>query len=101
MSHRLKGNAKFQVPASAQPLTATGAFRNTDIESESDLPASLSIGAIYEAKGKWAMLLDLTWTEWNRLDRLIIDFDNPSQPPSTLNLDFKNTIRASLGLSTT
>ena len=99
VNHRIKGDAKFQVPASALPLTATGAFRNTNMNSESDVPASLSFGAIYDAKEKWAMLLDLTWTQWNRLDKLTIDFDNPSQPSSSLNLDFKNTLRASLGFN--
>lgn len=45
------------------------------------------------------MLLDLTWTQWSLLDKLTINFDNPSQPPSILNLDFKNTLRASLGFN--
>lgn len=98
VSHRVKGNARFKVPTSAQPLTATGAFRNTDVKSESDLPASLAIGVIYEFEEKWAILSDVTWTHWNRLKRLTIDFENPSQPPTTLNLDFKNTLRASLGV---
>ncbi len=99
IDHKVKGDASFQVPDSAQPLTATGAFKNTDIKAESYLPASLSIGAIYEPDQEWAMLLDVTWTQWNKLEKLTTQFDNPAQPASTLNLDFKNTIRASLGLT--
>ena len=95
--HKLKGNARFQVPKKAQLLTSTGAFKDTTIESESYMPASLSVGAIYEAEDKWAMQFNFTWTQWNRLDRLLIDFENPIQPTTKLNLDFKNTIRTSLG----
>ncbi len=97
VNHQLNGHARFNVPASAQPLTATGAFRNTHIESEADLPASMSIGAIYEAKEQWTILWNLTWTHWNQLDKLIVNFDNPSQPSSSLDFNFKNTIRTSLG----
>lgn len=99
VNYQLKGKARFQVPASAQLLTATNAFRNTGTASESDMPASLSIGAIYESKQKWAMLLNFTWTEWSRLDKLTTHFDNPAQPDSTLGLDFKNTLRASIGFN--
>ncbi|MEE9344828.1 MAG: DUF1302 family protein [Methylococcales bacterium] len=99
IDHRVKGDATFRVPDSAQPLTATGAFINTSAKAESTMPASLSIGAIYEPNQQWAMLLDVTWTQWNKLDSLTTHFDNPDQPPSTLNLDFKNTIRAALGLT--
>ena len=99
VDHRLKGNAKFQVPDSALPLTVTGAFKNTGLKTESNIPANLSIGAIYELNQQWAMLLDVTWTQWNKLQRLTSQFDNPSQSPSTLHLDFKNTIRAALGFT--
>ncbi len=97
VKHRVKGKANFQVPESAQPLTASGAFQTSAIKAESDLPANLAIGAIYESEKQWAVLLDVTWTQWNKLDKFTIQYKNPSQPASTLNLDFKNTIRAALG----
>ena len=97
IDHSVKGNAEFQVPKAAKLLTASGAFRNTGIEAESYVPANLSIGAIYEANKNWAILFNLTWTEWKRLDKLTIRFNNSVQPPTTLNLDFKNTLRTSLG----
>ena len=99
IDHRVQGDAKFLVPDSAQPLTATGAFKNTATKAESYVPASLTIGAIYEPSQQWAILFDIRWTQWNKLDRLTIQFDNPSQPPATLNLNFKNTIKAALGLT--
>ena len=55
-------------------------------------------GLRYNFKEKWTILSDLTWTNWKVPKRLTIDFDNPSQPSSTLDFAFKNTIRASLGL---
>jgi len=98
VSHRLKGNAKFTVPTSAQVLTSAGAFRNSSISSNSDLPANLAFGVRYNLNKQLILLSDLTWTHWSVMEKVIIKFDNPSQPPSTLDFSFKNTIRASLGL---
>ncbi|MEE9354715.1 MAG: DUF1302 family protein [Methylococcaceae bacterium] len=97
VNHQIKGDAKFKVPGAARPLTASGAFKNTDVEAAVDMPSNLAFGAIYQVNEQWTMLFDLTWTHWNQLDRLTTQFNNPSQPSSTLDLDFKNTIRASIG----
>ncbi len=99
VKHHVNGKARFQVPVAAQPLTASGVFKNTQIAAKSDVPASLSVGGKYNPNETWGFLFDVTWTQWNQLDRLTTRYQNPSQPISTLDLDFKNTIRTSLGVN--
>lgn len=95
--HSVSGKAEFQVPGNAKIFTAAGAFRNTSITAESRVPANLSLGAVYRAGPQLALLFDLNWTEWKQVDKLSVQFENPSQPATTLTFDFKNAVRTSLG----
>lgn len=94
-----KGRVEFNVPQAATPLLAGGAFRNSGVRLDSDLPETIAIGSQYALNNQWKIMADVVWTRWNRINTLNIRFDNPAQANLITRLNFKNTIRLSLGSS--
>lgn len=96
--HDLDGTADFTVPAAAQPLVAaTGSFVDTGINASLTLPDRLILSGAHQVAAKWTLLWDVSWTDWRRLTALQINFDNPNQPTSALNLQWKDAWRFSVG----
>jgi len=97
--HRLEGDADYDVPAAAMPLTLGGSlFQNTDASAEITLPASLSASLYHELSPQLALLGDITWTRWRSFETLRIDFANPAQPDIVQEEDWKDVFRYSIGL---
>jgi len=61
------------------------------------LPASTSVSGYHELNPKWALMADITWTNWDKLDELRAEFDSGGE--SLTPLDWNNSIRVSLGTS--
>ncbi len=99
IKHELQGNAEFLVPASAQLLTASGAFTNGNGEAKVDLPAHASFGAIYNRTDRLTYMFSVSWTEWSRFDELRVTFDNPAQPDAVVTEEWDDTVRYALGVS--
>jgi long-chain fatty acid transport protein len=93
---KLKGDAKFKVPASASFAPAGGAFIDTGISGEVTLPQSFSVSVAHDIN-KWKLLADITWTGWSSFDELRIEYDNPDQPDSVTTEDWQDTFRYSIG----
>ena len=99
ITHDLRGNAKFTVPEAATPLTAQGQFTNTDAKAELNLPDSFSLSVYQELSNQWAIMGDLTWTNWSRFQELRVEFDNPVQSDSVQPQNWRDTWRFGLGLN--
>jgi long-chain fatty acid transport protein len=61
------------------------------------LPASTSLSGYHELTPKWAIMADVTWTNWDKLDELRVEYDNGGENLTPLKWD--NSIRVSLGAS--
>jgi len=103
VSYKLKGDAEFSnVPASFQAVPALSAlFKNCDIEAKLKTPDSLSISLYHSFNPQWAVMGDITWTNWRTFDELRIRFENPNQPNSVVTTDWKDVFRFSLGATFT
>ena len=98
VKHRLRGSADFTVPYNATLLTNQGAlFKDTGVTAEVTLPESLSISAYHKIHPQWALMGDVTWTNWSRFKELVIQFDNPQQNPAVQPEDWSDSYRVSLG----
>ena len=96
--HKLKGEADYDVPAVAAPMTLGGTlFQSTDASAEITLPASLSVSLYHELSPQFAILGDVTWTRWHSFETLRIEFDNPSQPDIVQEENWRDTFRYSIG----
>jgi long-chain fatty acid transport protein len=95
--HTLKGDAKFTVPAPiAAAVTAGGSFIDTDVESTVDLPASASLSLHHTINSKWAVMADISWTDWSQLDELRFEFDS-AQNDGVTTLKWEDSYRYSVG----
>lgn len=99
ISYTLKGDAEFfNVPAGLRPLPI---FKNGGIEAKLKTPDSLSLSLYHSFNTKWAIMGDVTWTNWSTFKELRIKFDNPNQPESVVTTDWEDTFRFSLGATFT
>ncbi|NWG47138.1 MAG: outer membrane protein transport protein [Alphaproteobacteria bacterium] len=85
------------MPAAAAPLTATGAFADTNGSAALDLPASLEAGVRWQAREDVALFAVVRWLDWSRLEALRVRFDNPAQPDAVDELNYEDAWRFGIG----
>ena len=96
--HDFSGDARFDVPLAAMPLTAGGVlFRNTTANTKLTLPDVVALGLSQRIDDRWTMLLDVDWTIASRLKQLTLTFENPAQPPLTQSFNWHDSIRVAVG----
>ncbi len=87
VDHELSGDVDFDVPATARGmLNAIGMadyFVDTHATAKLKLPESLSAG-IYQRIGEsFALMGDVSWTNWRRFRDLVVDFDSGQADSAT------------------
>jgi long-chain fatty acid transport protein len=97
ISHNLTGNADFTVPDSAIGLTSTGAFTNTTVTSNLDLPDIISLGIYHQVSPNFGLSGQVDWTNWSRYSETRINFENPAQPDLVEPQNWHDTFRFSIG----
>ncbi|MCP3979423.1 MAG: TonB-dependent receptor [bacterium] len=97
VEHELEGDADFDVPPEALPLTAGGGFMDTGATTKLPTPATASVGLLHEFSDKWTFMTDLTWVDWSTVDELRIVFDNPAQADIVAPEAWDDTVRGSAG----
>ena len=96
ISYNLKGDAEFKTPDAAAPIADAYGLVDTDVKSDIDMPASLSVSGYHQLTDKWALMADITWTDWSTFEELRIKFDSGAED-SVSTLDFNDSFRYSLG----
>jgi long-chain fatty acid transport protein len=100
ISYDLKGDADFKTPDEAAPIAGALGLVDTDAKSDVDLPASLAVSGYHQLTDKWAVMADITWTDWSTFEELRIKFDSGAEDNvSTFDLD--DSFRYSLGATYT
>ena len=97
LGHDLAGQAAFQVPANAAPLTQGGLFQNTGLNSNITFPFQLNFGLSQVLDQRFTLLADIDVTGWSSLKNLALNFANPVQPGQTLVLNWKDSVRVAVG----
>ena len=104
----LEGDAEFRrVPL----ITAPGApvqfpsptafqdvFFNQGVTAPLDLPDILHASIYQRFANKFAVMGDVTWTHWSRLQQVPIVFDNTGTPTNVLNIHYEDAMRYAIGL---
>lgn len=113
IDHTLEGDADFDnIPTAADlailgpgaaPVAAglAATFDDPDVESDVTLPATLSFNAYHEFNDQWAVMADITWTDYSQLDELRIEFDDDDTTlvDNVTTLDWEDTWRFSIGVN--
>lgn len=102
VDHNLSGDVDFDVPTTARGmLDAIGMadyFIDTHATARITLPESLSCG-IYQRIGEcFALMGDISWTNWRRFRELVVKFDS-GQPPSATEEYWEDTMTYRLGVN--
>jgi len=102
VDHELSGDVDFEVPATARGMLdamgMTNYFIDTDATAKLTLPESLSCG-IYQRIGEYfALMGDVSWTNWRRFRELAVDFDS-GQPDSVTEEYWEDTMAYRLGIN--
>jgi len=94
--HELEGDAKFDDIDTV--LRGAGFFVNTDASAKVDLPATLSISGYHQIDSRWALMGDITWTQWSNFEELRIKYDSGNQGDTVQPENWDDSLRYSLGM---
>jgi len=109
IDHTLEGDAAFRrvpliaaagappLPAFPQPGAFQAVFFDQGVSANLNLPDILHFSIYQRFAHKFAVMGDVTWTHWSRLQQVPIVFDNPGTPPNVLNINYDDSKRYAIG----
>jgi long-chain fatty acid transport protein len=107
IDHTLSGRADFRrVPLITapgapvqfpQPGALRGVFFNQDASAALALPDILHVSVYQRFQRQFAVLGDITWTHWSRLQSVPIVFENAATPTSVLEINYNDAMRYAIG----
>jgi long-chain fatty acid transport protein len=106
VKQRLEGEGRFDyspaTPAAIRALLESrglvdGLADNTTAKADLTLPDSLSVGFYHALGPEWAVMGDVTWTQWSLVDSVVIEFGTGAE--STLDLNYEDSLRYGLGVT--
>lgn len=99
MKYKLNGDFDMSAPANVPGALLTNSnFLLVDSPAHAavTLPSTLSLSAVYDSKGPWTLMADVTRTNWSVLPELRIKFDS-GQTDQVVSLNLKDVYRYSVG----
>lgn len=105
ISYKLQGDGDFTLPAAvsggatAPAATLRAVFADSPITVYATMPEIWSASIYHQVNPRWAVMGDVTHTQWSRLPELRIDFENALKSDGVETLNWKNTWRYSVGLT--
>jgi long-chain fatty acid transport protein len=99
MKYKLDGDFDITAPANVPSTLLTNSnFLLVDSAAHTDvtLPSTLSLSAVFQTKGPWMFMADVTRTNWSVLPELRIKFDS-GQKDQVVALNLKDVYRYSVG----
>jgi len=96
MKQSLSGNFDITTPGNAAAVAAGNGLVNSGAKADVTLPSSISISAYQQLGPQWAVMADITKTNWSALQELRIRFDS-GQRDSVVTLNLIDSYRYSVG----
>ncbi len=93
----LKGDADFEVPTAALPLTATGRFVDQTAGASIDLPENVTGSWIHNFSDEFGLLAEVQWTGWSNFEELRIRYDG-AQPDTVQDESWDDVWRYSVAV---
>ncbi len=103
--HKLKGDAVWDFsgvttdPVVNAVLQASSRKANSPALVDLKTPETLSMSVFSQADDKLAVMADLTWSRHSRMENLNIQFVGTGEGDEVIRQQWKNTMRASLGMN--
>lgn len=89
IKHTVTGDVDFSAanPAflvlNGMDAAAAASFVDQDLQGDITLPASASLNGYFQITSEWALMADVTWTEWSTFEELLIEFADGSESLTT------------------
>jgi long-chain fatty acid transport protein len=107
ITHEIQGSASFRnVPSVTapgapiqfpQPNIFQSIFFDQNANAELDLPEIYHFSIYQRFARQFALMGDIGWTRWSRLQSVPITFQNANTPATILNLEYRDALRYALG----
>ena len=107
IDHTIEGDAEFRrvplitAPGSPVQFPQPGAFQAIFFDqaatAELNLPDITHFSIYQRFARKFAVMGDVTWTNWDRLQQVPIVFENAGTPPTILNINYQDAYRYAIG----
>lgn len=101
IEHTLEGKSELVIPDFAAALV--GPSRTRDATAKATTPASMSISVHHDINPQWAVMADITRTQWTSFKELRIDYANDAfsatPSPTVQPENWKDSNRYALGLT--
>ncbi len=107
IDHTLEGDADFRrvplitAPAAPvqfpNPTALQNIFFNQAASASLDLPDIFHFSAYQRFARQFAIMGDITWTRWSRLQDVPIVFENAGTPENVLNINYQDALRYAVG----
>ena len=98
VTHDFSGEAAFDVPAPALPLTQGGLlFQDTNARASITFPDVIAVGLSQRIGSRFTLLVDFNRTLWSHMDQVTLDFGNPLQPDQRLVFNWDDSNYFALG----
>ena len=77
IKHKVEGDIDTDIPSALTDLNPAlaGAFKDQDLHGKITLPATASFNVYSKITDRFALMADVTWTEWSSFDELTIHFE--------------------------
>ncbi len=108
INHDLQGNVSFRgVPAIVasgapvqfpQPNAFQDVFFDQNASAQLDLPEIYHFSIYQRFARQFALMGDISWTRWSRLQSVPITFQNSATPSNVLDLNYKDALRYAIGM---
>jgi len=96
----LEGEAEFGLSAYGEILSLlSGALQPTGGSASITLPEMVTLGIKHDVAPDWTFGAEVAWTRWSRFDRLVVEFDNPSQPDELTLEEWDDGVFVALGVT--
>jgi long-chain fatty acid transport protein len=98
---KLDGSASFSNPTLPGGLAAlTAPFSNTSATAKLTMPEEASFSVFSQLTPHWALMADISWTNWSRFKELRVDFGN-TLPDTVVQQQWNDSFRYSGGVTYT
>ncbi|MCF6179777.1 MAG: outer membrane protein transport protein, partial [Geopsychrobacter sp.] len=100
IKHKVTGTVTADVPTSVANLDAAKLFEDQAINGTITLPASASLSLYHQINDRFALMGDVSWTDWSSFDKLTINFEGAgiaTKSNSTTTENWEDTWRYSIG----
>jgi long-chain fatty acid transport protein len=97
VNHTLTGDATTTGVPSVSTLIAL--FQSTGASAALTTPAVASAGVYHQFDKRWAVMGDVSWTNWSSFKTLTVDYDNALRSDTVTEENWKDSWFVSLGVS--